>query len=324
MLSYIIRRTLMAIPTILGVLLILFILFFAVAEPADIAVRALGEKAQQEQIDKWLEEKGYNRPKIYNSEAEGLARIRETQLYQYYRSMLTFDLGESDLDGIPILEKIRKGAKPSLMLTVPMFIIGLSLAIAISLGVALFRGTYVDHSTLVLCVVGMSIVIFVYIIGGQYYLSTVLRWYPISGWSETHQLHFLFMPILVGVLGGLGESIRFYRTIMVNEINADYVRTARSKGVSDRSLLLKHVLKNAMIPILTGVVMAIPFLFTGSLLIESFFGIPGLGRLTVDAILNNDFPTISAMVYISSLLYIFGNLVTDISYTFVDPRVRLK
>ena len=324
MLSYILRRVLLAVPTVLGVLFILFMLFFSISDPKFIAGKALGEKAPQQQIDKWLIDHGYHLPKMYNKEASGAEKITQTRLYQYYRSMLTFDFGESDLDGISIVEKIKDGYKPSLLLTVPNFVFGMIFAIAISLGVALFRGTYVDHATLVLCVIGMSIVIFVYIIGGQYYLSTVLRWYPISGWSETHQWHFLMLPILVGIIGGLGDSIRFYRTIMVNEINSDYVRTARSKGVSDRSLLFKHVLKNAMIPILTRVVMAIPFLFTGSLLIESFFGIPGLGRLTVDAIFSDDFRTISAMVYISSLLYIFANLMTDISYTFVDPRVRLK
>jgi peptide/nickel transport system permease protein len=164
----------------------------------------------------------------------------------------------------------------------------------------------------------------VYIIGGQFLLGRVLRWFPISGWSGRHMVHFLTLPWLVGIIAGLGHNIRFYRTVMVNEINSDYVRTARAKGVGEARLLFVHLLKNAMIPILTAVVMAIPFLFTGSLLLEAFFGIPGLGGLTVEAIMNNDFPTIAAMVYISSLMYIAANLLTDIGYTVVDPRVRLN
>ena len=136
--------------------------------------------------------------------------------------------------------------------------------------------------------------------------------------------HFLILPWLVGVVAGIGNDVRFYRTIMVNEINSDYIRTARAKGVGDASILFKHLLKNAMIPVLTGVVMAIPFLFLGALLTESFFGIPGLGRLAVEAIQNNDFRSTAAIVYISALLFIVANLVTDISYTLVDPRVRLQ
>lgn len=321
---YIIRRLLLGIPTVLGVLFILFCLFFWIAKPKHIAMKALGEKARPEQIEQWIEDHGYHLPKFYNAQENGTGRWTETRLVQYFRSMLCFDFGDSDLDDISIVEKIRNGMGPSLALMVPVFFVSLILAISISLVVALFRATYVDKAALILCVVGMSVVYFVYIIGGQYYLGKVLRWYPISGWSSRHMVHFLTLPFIVGMIAGLGESIRFYRTIMVNEINSDYIRTARAKGASDSAILFRHLLKNAMIPILTRLVMAIPFLFTGSLLLESFFGIPGLGRLTVEAILNNDFRTVSAMVYISSLLYIVANLLTDISYTLVDPRVRLK
>jgi peptide/nickel transport system permease protein len=324
MLAYIVRRLLMGIPTVLGVLFILFMLFFGIATPELIAMRALGEKATDDQIALWIEDHGYHLPKFYNGESEGVERITETRFFQYYKSMLTFDFGRSDLDEIEISHKIRKGAGPSLALTMPIFFVGLAVAIATSLLVALFRGTYVDHSILVLCVIGMSVVYFLYIIGGQFVLGKVLRWFPISGWSSQHMIYFLTLPWVVGVVAGVGRNVRFYRTVMVNEINSDYIRTARAKGVGDTRILFVHLLKNAMIPILTAVVMAIPFLFMGNLLLEAFFGIPGLGRLTVEAINNNDFPTISAMVYISALLYIFGNLLTDISYTFVDPRVRLR
>lgn len=324
MLAYIIRRILLGIPTILGVLFILFVLFFGITTPELIARRVLGDKAQAEQIAIWIEQHGYDLPKFYNAEASGADRVLRTQIVQYYRSMLSFEFGVSDLDDVSIGSKIRKGVGPSLALTVPIFLVGLVIAIATALGVAMFRGTYVDHSVLVLCVIGMSIVYFLYIIGGQFLLGRILRWFPISGWSSRHMIHFLTLPWVVGILAGLGHNIRFYRTIMVNEINSDYMRTARAKGLGETRMLFVHLLKNAMIPILTAVVMAIPFLFTGNLLLEAFFGIPGLGGLTVEAIKNNDFSTISAMVYISSLMYIIANLLTDISYTLVDPRVRLQ
>ena len=324
MLAYIVRRLLLGIPTVLGVLFILFVLFFAIASPERIAERALGDKAKPEQIEQWIESHGYHLPKFINNEASGGEIVSQTQIYQYYKSMLTFDFGRSDLDEIKITDKIKAGAGPSLWVSVPIFFIGLLAAIATSLIVALFRGTYVDHMTLVFCVIGMSIVYFLYIIAGQYVFGKILHWFPISGWSDTHVWHFLMMPILVGTIAGVSSSIRFYRTVMVNEVNCDYIRTARAKGVGEAGIMFRHLLKNAMIPILTNVVMALPFLFTGSLLLESFFNIPGLGRLTIDAITNNDFRTVAAMVYISSLIYIVANIATDISYTFVDPRVRLK
>ena len=210
------------------------------------------------------------------------------------------------------------------MLTIPVFFGGLLFSVIIAMVVAIFRGSYVDRAALVLCVIGMSIVYFLYIMGAQFLAGKVLKWFPISGWSNTSPYYFLTLPIIVGVFAQLGRQVRFYRTIMVNEVNNDYIRTARAKGLGEGGILFGHLLKNAMIPIITSVVMAIPFLFMGSLLMESFFGIPGIGYLTVQAISNNDFSTISAIVYISSLMYVVANLLTDISYTLVDPRVRLK
>ena len=322
--AYSLRRLLQGIPTVLGVLFVFFVIFFLVNNPDQMARQAKGEKVSQEVIETWKKEKGYDLPKFINTKAEGLGKLTETRFYRYFKSMLTFDFGKSDKDDQDIMEKIRKGAMPSLALTIPIFIIGLFISIAISLVVALFMNTYVDRFALVMCVLGMSIVVFLYIIGGQFVLGRVLKWFAISGWSPNHKIHFLMLPVMVGILDSLSRRIRLYRTIMVNEVNSDYMRTARAKGVSDTSLLFKHLLKNAMIPILTGVVMSIPYLFTGSLLIESFFGIPGLGRLTFDAIINGDFTTLSAMVFIGSLLYIVFNLITDLSYTLVDPRVKLQ
>ncbi len=324
MAAYVIRKILMGVPTVLGVLFILFALFFWMSSPEYMAKKSLGDKATETSISNWIKERGYDIPRFYNPDAKGAGKITNTLLWNYYKKMLSFNFGKSDVDKISITKKIRRGVGPSLMLTVPVFFGGMIIAIFISMLVAIFRGTYVDKVVLIMCVVGMSIVYFLYIMGAQFFFGKVLKWFPISGWSDTHRIHFLVLPIIVGIIAGIAGQIRFYRTIMVNEVNHDYIRTARAKGLGEGGILFGHLLKNAMIPILTSVVMAVPFLFMGSLLMESFFGIPGLGYLTVQAINNNDFSTVSVMVYISSLLFVVANILTDISYTLVDPRVRLK
>jgi peptide/nickel transport system permease protein len=240
--------------------------------------------------------------------------------------MLTFDFGRSDADDVPITRRLREGLWPSLSLTLPLFLLELPLAIGIALLVAFLRETYVDRLGVTLCVLGMSISVLLYIVGGQYLLGKVLRWFPISGFDPRPSviLRFLALPVAIGMMAGLGEGVRFYRTVFVEEVGRDHVRTARAKGAGEGRVMLRHVLRNALIPILTQVVVAIPFLFTGSLLLESFFGIPGLGALTVDAINSNDFATLRTMVFIGSLLFILGQILTDLSYALVDPRVRLE
>jgi peptide/nickel transport system permease protein len=239
--------------------------------------------------------------------------------------MLTFDFGRSDADDVPISQRLRDGLVPSLSLTVPLFAIGLFVGVVFALMVAFFRDTYVDRAVLVLCMLAMSVATLIYIIGGQYLVGMVLRWFPISGYDPDLSVTFRFLalPILIGVLAGFGGDVRLYRTVFIEETNRDYVRTARAKGCGDVQVMVRHVLRNALIPILTNVVLAIPFLFTGSLLFESFFGIPGLGAITVEAINGNDFSTLRTMVYIFALLFILGQILTDISYTLADPRVRL-
>jgi peptide/nickel transport system permease protein len=319
--GYLLRRLAYGAVTVLGVLLFLFLLFFLVTTPEDIARRALGDKAQPAAIAQWIENHGYDKPLFWNAEAP-----TDTLLVDHFRRMLTFDFGRSDADDVPITRRLREGAGPSLALTVPMFLLEIPLAVALALFVALLRETYVDRLGVVLCVLAMSVSILLYIIGGQYLIGKVLRWFPISGFNPDPRVifRFLALPILVGVLSGLGESIRFYRTVFVEETNRDHVRTARAKGAGDARVMTVHVLRNALIPILTQVVLVIPFLFTGSMLLESFFGIPGLGALTVDAIHGNDFATLRTMVYIGSLLFILGQILTDLSYVLVDPRVRLE
>jgi peptide/nickel transport system permease protein len=207
----------------------------------------------------------------------------------------------------------------------PTFVLGLFVTVSFALLLAFFRATTLDFWGVVLCVAMMSISGLFYIIGGQFLISKIFRLVPISGYGGgLDAFQFLILPVLIGVISGIGSSTRWYRTIFLEEISKDYVRTARAKGLSETAVLFGHVLRNAMIPILTGVVVVIPLLFMGSLLTESFFGIPGLGSYTIDAINAQDFAVVRAMVFIGSVLYIVGLILTDISYTLVDPRIRFE
>jgi len=321
MIAYLVRRILFGVLTIIGVLLLLFVLFFLVATPEDIARKAVGEKALPEALAQWKAAHGYDRPRVWNPE-----RPFDTILADHLRRMLTFDFGRSDADDTPISERLRTGVGPSLSLTLPLFVIGVTLAVGLALLIAYLRDTYLDRAMLAFCVLIMSVSILLYIVAGQYLVGKLLRWFPISGFdpSPTVIARFLALPILVGLLAHLGQDVRFYRTLFLEECGRDYVRTAYAKGCSPALTMRRHVLRNALIPILTDVVIEIPFLFTGSILLESFFGIPGLGTVTVDAINGNDFATLRVMVYIGSLFFIAGQIATDVSYTLVDPRVRLE
>ena len=208
----------------------------------------------------------------------------------------------------------------------PLLVLGLFVSIPLSLLVAFFRETYIDRMGVFLCVLAMSVSTLLYIIGAQFLIGKVLRWYPISGFDASLAMlpRFLALPVLVGLISGVGGDVRFYRTVFLEESSRDFVRTARAKGAGEARIMVFHVLRNAMIPILTRVVLAIPFLFMGALLLEAFFGIPGLGSMTVDAIQSNDFSTMRTMVYIGSLLFVFGQVATDISYGLVDPRVSVE
>jgi len=318
--AYIVRKLGYGVAVVFGVLFLLYLLFFAVTEPDDIARRALGDKVSVEVIEQWKHTHGYDKPKWPSFESP-----TDNMLYDHFHDMLTFDFGRSDADNRPIVDRLKEGIGPSLTLTVPMFVIGLLLGIALALFVAFFRGTYIDITGVFLCVLAMSIPILLYIVGAQYLAAKVLRWFPFSGFDDSPEViaRFLAMPVLVGVASAFGSSVRFYRTVFVEEVNRDYVRTARAKGAGEWRVMGRHVLRNSLIPILTNVVMSIPFLFTGNLLLEAFFGIPGLGSVTFDAIQNNDFSMLRTMVYIGALTFIGGQILTDISYTLVDPRIRL-
>lgn len=326
MLAYIARRILYAVPILIGVNLLTFVLFFVVNTPENMARVNLGVKhVTPEAISKWKAEHGYDKPMLYNSNEQGTRTLTNTIFYEKSVRLFVFDFGKAD-DGRDIGYDIRQRMWPSLAIALPMFMVGLLVNITLSMLLAFFRGTYIDMSGVVLGVTLMSISALFYIIGGQFLIGKLWHLVPISGYSTEWPtaIKFLILPVLIGVIGSIGSGTRWYRTIFLEEINKDYVRTARAKGLSELRVLFRHVLKNAMIPILTGVVVVIPSLFMGSLLTESFFGIPGLGSYTIEAILAQDFSIVKAMVFLGSVLYIIGLILTDISYTLVDPRIRLN
>jgi peptide/nickel transport system permease protein len=324
MISYIIRRLLYAIPILIGVNLITFALFFVVNTPDDMARLQLGIKhVTPEAITKWKQDRGYDKPLFINDKAKGTARFTDTIFYHKSVSMFAFQFGMAD-DGRNIAQEIRQRMWPSLAIALPTFLIGMLVNITFALIMTFFRATYLDFWGVVLTVALMSISGLFYIITGQYLMSKLWHLFPISGFgSGIDALKFIVLPIVIGVVSGIGSGARWYRTIFLEEIGKDYVRTARAKGLSEIRVLFRHVLKNGMIPILTGAVVVIPLLFMGSLILESFFGIPGLGSYTIDAINAQDFAIVHAMVFLGSVLYIIGLALTDISYTLVDPRVRL-
>lgn len=324
MLNYIIRRICYAIPILIGVNLITFVLFFMVNTPDDMARMHLGVKyVTDDAIEKWKQDRGYDKPLIYNQTAEGLSKLTQTIFFEKSVAMFVFDFGQAD-DGRDISHEIKSRMIPSLAIALPVFLLGIWVYITLALMMVFFRMTYIDFWGVVLCVALMSISSLFYIIGGQFLISKVWHLVPISGYGTgLDASKFLLLPVVIGVISSIGANTRWYRTIFLEEMNKEYVRTARAKGLPESTVLFKHVLKNALIPILTGAVVTIPLLFLGSLIAESFFGIPGLGSYTIEAINSQDFAIVRAMVFIGSFLYIIGLILTDISYTLVDPRIRL-
>lgn len=325
MLNYIVRRVFYAIPILIGVNLITFTLFFVVNTPDDMARMQLGiKRVTPDAIAKWKQERGYDKPLMFNGSETGIAKFTRTIFFEKSAAMFAFHFGQAD-DGRDIAREIRTRMVPSLAIALPVFVLGLAVYIVTALIMVFFRATYVDFWGVVLCVALMSISSLFYIIGGQFLISKLWHLVPISGYGEgLNAAKFLVLPVIIGVISGAGANTRWYRTVFLEEMGKDYVRTARAKGLPESIVLFRHVLKNALIPILTGAVVVIPLLFLGSLLSESFFGIPGLGSYTIDAINSQDFAVVRAMVFLGSLLYIIGLILTDISYTLVDPRIRLQ
>ena len=325
MFAYLVRRLLYAIPILVGVNLITFALFFVVNTPDDMARMQLGVKrVTPAAIEKWKAERGYDKPLFFNAAAEGGGKLSETIFFEKSARLFVGDFGRAE-DGRDIASEIAARMGPSLAVAAPTFALGLGVTVCLALLLAFFRATPLDFWGVVLCVAMMSVSGLFYIVGGQYLISKLWRLAPISGYAPgIDAWRFLILPVLIGVVAGIGASTRWYRTIFLEEIGKDYVRTARAKGLSERVVMFRHVLRNALIPILTGVVVVIPQLFMGSLLTESFFGIPGLGSYTIDAIHAQDFSVVRAMVFIGSALYIVGLMLTDLAYTLVDPRIRFE
>jgi peptide/nickel transport system permease protein len=308
---YIIRKLLNTIPTVLGVALITFLLFNVVG--GDPALQMVGKHATAAQIAEIHHEYGLDLPQV-------------EQFGNFLKQIVTFDYGRSYATKRRISDMILSGIGPSLSLAIPAFFLTTVLSILVGLFVSYYRGTAWDKGAVVFCVVGMSLPMLAYILFGQYFFAYKLGWFPISGYDDDPIARFSYvaLPVIIWVMVSMGYDVRFYRTAIIEEVSQDYVRTARAKGLPEKRVFLKHVLKNSMIPILTNVVLEIPLLVLGAFLLEGFFGIPGLGSITIDAIHNSDFPVIKAMTVLQALLMIFGNLLTDILYTVVDPRVSLK
>ena len=311
MTAYIIRRLLYTIPLVIGVSLIVWAVFDS-GVLGDPAAKMLGKAATPEKLEQLHEQLGYNKPAI-------------VRFWDFLWNNLTLNFGRSRNYKIDIVEMILRGMGPSLSLTLPAFLMATFIAVSLSLFCASFRGKFIDRFLLVTAIAMMSISSLVYVVIGQYVLAYQAGLFPIAGYQRgAGAMVYVALPILIFIALTVGPDLRFYRTAMLEEVKQDYVRTAKAKGVSPNVVLFKHVLRNAMIPVLTRVVVVLPFLFTGALLLEMYFNIPGLGGMIVDGVLRDDMPVIRAITFISAILYIVANLLTDILYTIVDPRVRLS
>ncbi len=324
MFVYLIRRLLYMIPILLGVMIFTFLLFNVVNKPQQMALNILGPKASPQAIENWLHNRGYDKPLFLNREPG--KNILDSQFFDSLRRMAVFDLGVSDATGEPVLGMLKRGILPSLLITIPAFIVGLTLALGLSLMLVFVRDSAIDLWGVILAVATMSIPITVYVIFGQWVAANLLNYFPAFGFDLEgfSTIRFIALPVVIMVVSGIGGDLRLYRTIFLEEIRADYIRTAQAKGASSARVLLVHVLKNGMIAIITLVVASLPFLIMGTLVIENFFGIPGLGSMVVDAITTSDFALIRANVYVGSLLFLFGLLLTDVCYAIADPRIRLE
>ena len=325
MIGYIFRRIVYGFFILLGVNALTFALFFAVNTPDDMARLSIGGRyVTQQAIDSWKKERGYDVPLIFNSAAEGTGKFTETIFFRRSAPLLAGDFGLSDT-GRSINTEIKERAPASLALALPTFLLGVFVSVSFALILVMVRRTRLEWAGVAMSVTVMSISALFYIIVGQWLFSKTLRWVSVSGFSEgVAMAAFLVLPVAIGVFTRLGGEALLYRSMFLEESEKDYVRTARAKGVSEMRVLFRHVLGNAMLPVITSTVAVIPMLFMGALIMENFFGIPGLGSYTIDAINAQDFSVVRAMVFLGTAAYILGLILTDVAYTVVDPRIRLK
>ena len=308
MLRYAVRRLLELIPTTVGILLLTFVLFNVVGGSS--AQVVLGKNATKASIEAFNKRYGYDKPLILNTR-EGES-VFDSQFFNFIKNVARGDFGMSTEHREPVMDVLKRGVGPTLSLTVPMVVCGTLLGLALALGCAALRGGAFDKGVLVMSTVLMSVNYVVWVLAGQFFLAYKWRIFPIWGYENAF---YLALPV--------GVDIRFFRTAVLDEIYKPYVRTARAKGLSGPAILVKHVLRNSLIPIVTYVSLSIPYLFTGSLLLETFFGIPGLGSVSLNAINSADLAVVRAVVLLGALLYQVVNLVTDLAYAALDPRVRL-
>ncbi len=326
MLNYLVRRVFYGVLVLIGVNLVTFMLFFTVNTPDDMArLNIGGKRVTQEQILKWKVERGYDKPLYWNAGGEGAQKVIGTVFWDRSVSLMALDFGRSDSKtATDIGHEIKTRMLISLQLAVPLFLLQIVVSVAFALLLVFFRHSAIDFWGVVTCVLMLSISALFYIIVGQFLFSRVFHLVPISGFeSGWDAARFLVLPVLLSLLSRLGSEGRLYRAMFLEELGRDYVRTARAKGLSEPKVLFDHVLRNALIPILTSAGSYLPYVFLGSLLFESFFGIPGLGSYVIEAITGQDFAIVRSMVFVGSLLYIASYIVIDVAYTVVDPRVRL-
>lgn len=309
MLRYALRRVLEMIPTTVGVLLLTFALFNVVGgSPAE---AVLGKNASAESIAAFNRQYGFDRPLVF---------ARDSQFVRFLSDLARGDFGYSVEYDEPVLDVLARGVGPSLSLTIPILVGSVVVGLALALGAAAFRGRAVDHAVLLASAVLMSVNYVVWVLAGQFFLAYRLGLFPVWGYRNAF---YLVLPVLIGIVSSLGTDVRFFRTALLDEIYRPYVLTARAKGLARPVILVRHVLRNALIPIVTYVSLSIPGLFTGSLLLEGFFGIPGLGAVAINAIHSADMAVVRAVVVLGALLYQFVNLATDLLVAALDPRVRL-
>jgi peptide/nickel transport system permease protein len=327
MLNFILRRIGYGLLVLLGVNLLTFALFFTVNTPDDMARLNLGGKrVSQEAIVKWKEERGYNKPLYINTAKTGTEQLTDTIFWDRSVSLFALKFGRADSESAgDIGHEVSQRMGVSLQMALPLFLLQVVASVAFALLLVMFRHTRLDFWGVVSCVVMLSISSLFYIIVGQYLFSRVLKLAPISGYAPGWDAaKFLLLPIALSLVARLGAEARLYRAMFLEELGKDYVRTARAKGLSEQWVMARHVLRNALIPIITSAGNYLPYVFLGSLVFEGFFGLPGLGAYVIEAISKQDFAVVRTMVFVGSLLYIATFALIDIAYTWVDPRVRLS
>ncbi len=323
MIAYLLRRVAYAFAVLFGVHLVTFTLFFAVNTPEDQARLQLGRRVTTEAIHRWEAEHGYDRPLYFNAAAPGFGRLTDTVFFATTRDMAELRFGHTN-EGLDISYEMRRRFLPTFLIGIQVFLLAVIVPVVFALGMVLFRATRLDAVGVAFLVVLMSISTLFYIIFGQYLIGKLMQLTPVSGFARSRPEAFLILPIWVLVLGSLGPQARLFRTIYLEELGKDYVRTARAKGLSEWTVLLRHILRNSLIPIVTNAGAMLPIVFTGTIITESFFAIPGLGAFTIEGITQQDFGIVRAMVFVGSVVTIGSYLLVDIVYTFVDPRVRLE